>query len=133
VVNRSFINFTFHNEYVRLLENICGDNRFKKLMERVKYEWENFEAIHPFRDGNGRTGRVFNINYLTKKGLLDVSILFLSRYILDHKEDYYPGFSGVSQRGNWKDWLLFMLKAIEYTSMITSRKSMRLYHLKIQF
>ena len=81
-----------------------------------------FEAIHPFRDGNGRTGRVFNINYLTKKGLLDVPILFLSRYILDHKEDYYSGLSGVSQRGNWKDWLLFMLKAIEYTSMITFQK-----------
>ncbi|RLD54017.1 MAG: Fic family protein, partial [Bacteroidetes bacterium] len=47
-----------------------------------------FEAIHPFRDGNGRTGRVFNIHYLTNKGLLDVPILFLSRYILDHKEDY---------------------------------------------
>ena len=81
-----------------------------------------FEAIHPFRDGNGRTGRVFNINYLTKKGLLDVTILFLSRYILDHKEDYYSGLSGVSQRGNWKYWLLFMLKAIEYTSIITFRK-----------
>lgn len=81
-----------------------------------------FEAIHPFRDGNGRTGRVFNINYLTKKGLLDVPILFLSRYILDHKEDYYSGLSGVSQRGNWKYWLLFMLKAIEYTSIITFRK-----------
>lgn len=81
-----------------------------------------FEAIHPFRDGNGRTGRVFNINYLTKKGLLDVPILFLSRYILDHKEDYYSGLSGVSQRGNWKCWLLFMLKAIEYTSIITFRK-----------
>ena len=81
-----------------------------------------FEAIHPFRDGNGRTGRVFNINYLTKKGLLDVPILFLSRYILDHKEDSYSGLSGVSQRGNWKYWLLFMLKAIEYTSIITFQK-----------
>ena len=81
-----------------------------------------FEAIHPFRDGNGRTGRVFNINYLTKKGLLDVPILFLSRYILDHKKDYYSGLAGVSQRGNWKNWLLFMLKAIEYTSIITFQK-----------
>lgn len=81
-----------------------------------------FEAIHPFRDGNGRTGRVFNIHYLTQKGLLDVPILFLSRYILDHKDDYYSGLMGVSQRGNWKEWILFMLKAIESTSNITFDK-----------
>jgi len=81
-----------------------------------------FEAIHPFRDGNGRTGRIFNIHYLTNKGLLDVPILFLSRYILDHKDDYYAGLMGVSQRGNWKNWLLFMLRAIENTSNITFHK-----------
>jgi len=81
-----------------------------------------FEAIHPFRDGNGRVGRVFNIHYLTRKGLLDVPILFLSRYILDNKDDYYSGLTGVSQRGNWKDWLLFMMNAIESTSDITFHK-----------
>jgi Fic family protein len=81
-----------------------------------------FEAIHPFRDGNGRAGRVFNIHYLTNKGLLDVPILFLSRYILDHKDEYYSGLMGVSQRGNWKDWLLFMMRAIESTSDITFHK-----------
>ncbi|MCD4832894.1 MAG: Fic family protein [Bacteroidales bacterium] len=81
-----------------------------------------FEAIHPFRDGNGRLGRIFNIHYLTNKGLLDVPILFLSRYILDHKDDYYTGLMGVSQRGNWKDWLLFMMRAIETTSNITFHK-----------
>jgi len=81
-----------------------------------------FEAIHPFRDGNGRTGRIFNIHYLTNKGLLDVPILFLSRYILDHKDDYYSNLMGVSQRGNWKNWLLFMLRAIENTSNITFHK-----------
>lgn len=81
-----------------------------------------FEVIHPFRDGNGRTGRIFNINYLTSKKLLDTPILFLSRYILDHKEDYYTGLMEVSQRGNWKDWLLFMLRAIEHTSNLTFDK-----------
>ena len=98
-------------------ENFKMDYLFKLAIAHYQ-----FEAIHPFRDGNGRTGRVFNINYLAKKGLLDVPILFLSRYILDHKEEYYSGLSGVSQRGNWKDWLLFMLKAIEYTSLITFHK-----------
>jgi len=108
---------------VNLAAFLNDDENFKMdyLLKAVIAHYQ-FEAIHPFRDGNGRTGRVFNINYLTKKGLLDVPILFLSRYILDHKEDYYSGLSGVSQRGNWKDWLLFMLKAIEYTSMITFRK-----------
>jgi Fic family protein len=81
-----------------------------------------FEAIHPFRDGNGRTGRVANIHYLTSKGLLDVPILFLSRYILDNKNDYYSGIQGVSQRGNWIDWILFMLRAVEHTSNITFHK-----------
>lgn len=81
-----------------------------------------FEAIHPFRDGNGRTGRIFNIHYLTKKELLDFPVLFLSRYIMDHKEDYYEGLMGVSQRGNWKSWILYMLKAVEETSHITYQK-----------
>jgi len=81
-----------------------------------------FEAIHPFRDGNGRTGRIFNIHYLTKKGLLDYPILFLSRYIMENKEDYYTGLSGVTQRGNWKNWILYILKAVEVTSNITYGK-----------
>ena len=81
-----------------------------------------FEAIHPFRDGNGRTGRVMNINYLTSKNLLDYPILFLSRYILDNKHDYYSGLMGVSQRGEWAAWLLFMLRAVEVTSDITFNK-----------
>ncbi|MGF7079038.1 Fic family protein [Mucilaginibacter sp. UYCu711] len=81
-----------------------------------------FEAIHPFRDGNGRTGRIFNIHYLTKSGLLDFPILFLSRYIIDHKDDYYSLLSGVSQRGDWQSWILYMLKAVESTSNITYSK-----------
>jgi Fic family protein len=81
-----------------------------------------FEAIHPFRDGNGRTGRLFNIHYLTHKGLLDLPILFLSKYILDHKEDYYAYLAGVTQRGAWKEWLIFMLKAVKNTSMDTYNK-----------
>jgi len=81
-----------------------------------------FEAIHPFRDGNGRTGRVFRVHYLTAKGLLDFPILFMSRYILDHKTDYYSCLQGVSQRGNWSDWILFILRAVEYTAGITFTK-----------
>ncbi len=81
-----------------------------------------FEVIHPFRDGNGRTGRVFNIHYLVKKGLLDYPILYLSRYINQHKDNYYSTLSGVSQRGDWTSWLLFMMNAVEATSNLTFQK-----------
>jgi len=81
-----------------------------------------FEAIHPFRDGNGRTGRVFNIHYLTKKGLLDWPILFLSRYIIDNKDEYYRRLSSVSQHGDWRNWILYMLRAVRITSTITYNK-----------
>lgn len=81
-----------------------------------------FEAIHPFRDGNGRTGRVINIHYLTMKELLDLPILFLSRYIIDNKEEYYQRLSAVSQQGDWKNWILYMLKAVRITSTITYNK-----------
>ncbi len=104
--------------------NFLNDDEKYKLDPLLKMSIAHFqfEAIHPFRDGNGRTGRIFNIHYLTKKGLLDYPILFLSSYILEHKSDYYSGLSGVSQRGSWKKWLLFMLKAIEVTANLTFDK-----------
>ena len=85
-----------------------------------------FEAIHPFRDGNGRTGRVFNIHYLTQKGLLDYPILYLSRYIVEHKEEYYDALAGVSQRGDWQRWLRYMLTAVEVTATMTYEKINRI-------
>ncbi|MFY0688714.1 MAG: Fic family protein [Cyclobacteriaceae bacterium] len=81
-----------------------------------------FQVIHPFRDGNGRTGRVFNIHYLTHQGLLDYPILYLSKYIIDNKSDYYAYLAGVSQRGDWHNWLMFMLRAVEVTAQITYNK-----------
>jgi len=81
-----------------------------------------FEAIHPFRSGRCRTGRILNIHYLTKKGLLDQPVLFLSRYIIEHKDEYYAYLAGVSQRGDWHSWLLYMLRAVEITANITYQK-----------
>jgi len=115
----NLINFLNNDEQYRI------DHLLKMAIAHFQ-----FEAIHPFRDGNGRSGRVFNIHYLTNKGLLDVPILFLSRYILDHKDDYYSGLMNVSQRGNWKDWLLFMMRAIENTSNITFHKINEIVSLK---
>jgi Fic family protein len=106
-----------------LINFVNDDEQFRlDFLLKMAIAHFQFEAIHPFRDGNGRTGRIFNINYLTNKGLLDVPILFLSRYILDHKNDYYAGLIGVSQRGDWKNWILFMLRAVENTANQTFNK-----------
>jgi Fic family protein len=80
-----------------------------------------FEAIHPFSDGNGRTGRILNLLYLNNKGLLSQPVLYLSKYIIVHKDDYYHNLAAVTHRGAWKNWILYMLDAIEKTSQLTSR------------
>jgi len=81
-----------------------------------------FEAIHPFIDGNGRTGRILNILYLIESGLLQLPILYLSRYIILNKSDYYQLLLDVTRSGAWEPWILYMLKAIEETSLWTSEK-----------
>lgn len=81
-----------------------------------------FEAIHPFIDGNGRTGRVVNILYLIQEGLLNLPILYLSRHIIAHKADYYRLLLEVTQRQAWEPWVLFMLRAVEETSRWTTAK-----------
>ena len=75
-----------------------------------------FEAIHPFIDGNGRTGRVLNLLYLVDKGLLDIPILYLSRYIIANKRAYYDQLLAVTTKGSWEDWILYMLEAVRETS-----------------
>jgi len=75
-----------------------------------------FESIHPFYDGNGRTGRIINILYLVQKGLLGLPILYLSRFIIDHKNDYYRMLQQIRFTGEWEEWLLFMLNGIEITA-----------------
>jgi len=81
-----------------------------------------FEAIHPFQDGNGRTGRILNLLYLVSKDLLSQPILYISKYIILNKEDYYYHLSAVTQRNSWEAWILFMLDAVEKTSLITNEK-----------
>ena len=79
-----------------------------------------FEAIHPFQDGNGRTGRILNLLYLVNKGLLSQPSLYLSKFIILNKKDYYYNLGAVSQRGSWVTWVNYMLEAIEKTSDLTS-------------
>lgn len=83
-----------------------------------------FEAIHPFYDGNGRTGRILNILYLLKEELLDSPVLYLSSYIIRNKADYYRLLNQVTSEGNWKEWILYILKAIEETSKETLEMAM---------
>lgn len=81
-----------------------------------------FEAIHPFYDGNGRTGRILNVLYLIEQKLLTLPILYLSRFIVHNKQDYYRLLNQVTQDGSWESWLLFMLKGVEETAKWTCDK-----------
>lgn len=81
-----------------------------------------FEAIHPFIDGNGRTGRVLNILYLIQEELLNLPILYLSRHVIANKADYYRLLLNVTRDGAWEPWLLFMLQAVAETSKWTTGK-----------
>lgn len=75
-----------------------------------------FESIHPFYDGNGRTGRILNVLYLVKEGLLDVPVLYLSRHIVRTKTDYYRLLQAVRDADAWEEWVLYLLDAVEQTS-----------------
>ncbi|MEO5691803.1 MAG: Fic family protein [Usitatibacter sp.] len=75
-----------------------------------------FESIHPFYDGNGRTGRIINVLYLVKEGLLDVPVLYPSRHIVRTKADYYRLLQEVRDRDAWEDWVIYMLTAVERTA-----------------
>jgi Fic family protein len=78
-----------------------------------------FESIHPFYDGNGRTGRIINVLYLILKGLLNEPVLYLSSYIIQNKGDYYRLLQEVRTKYNWEDWILYVLKGIEQTAQST--------------
>ena len=81
-----------------------------------------FEAIHPFTDGNGRTGRVLNLLYLVEQQLLDIPVLYLSRHMLRNRADYYAGLQAVTATGAWEPWLLYMLAGVTDTARWTMGK-----------
>lgn len=78
-----------------------------------------FESIHPFYDGNGRTGRIINVLYLVKEGLLDIPVLYLSRHIVRTKPDYYRLLQAVREHDAWEEWVLYMLDAVASTAAET--------------
>ena len=81
-----------------------------------------FEAIHPFTDGNGRTGRVLNLLFLIEKELLKLPVLYLSGFIIRHKADYYSLLLKVTTDQAWEEWVLFMLRAVHETARWTTSK-----------
>ena len=106
-----------------MVEFLNDDQRYPidPLLKMAMAHYQ-FEAIHPFRDGNGRTGRILCILYLIDKGLLDMPILYLSSYIIQNKDNYSYALSDVTGTRNWKEWLSFMLTAVIQTSDFTKYK-----------
>ena len=104
-----------------LEEYIHGESPVDPLVKLAIIHYQ-FEAIHPFTDGNGRTGRIVNILYLVLNGLLDLPVLYLSKYIIDRKSDYYQLLRGVTANGEWEPWVLYMLDAVEQTALHTKQK-----------
>ncbi len=111
-----------------------GENLILKLLSNLQefvYSVENypdplvrmailhyqFEAVHPFPDGNGRTGRILNILYLLDQGLLDRPILYLSRYFLRNRSEYYSKLRAVTQKNNWIDWIRFVIRGVTETAI----------------
>ncbi len=92
-----------------------------------------FESIHPFYDGNGRTGRIINILYLVQKQLLHLPILYLSRYIIRHKADYYRLLQRVRDEGDWGSWIIYMLTAVEQTAIETLHLIIAMKELMMQY
>jgi Fic family protein len=94
------------------------DNELSPLISLAVLHYQ-FESIHPFYDGNGRTGRILNILYLILNGLLDIPILYLSSYIIKNKAEYYRLLNAVNKKNEWENWIIYILKAVEETSKQT--------------
>lgn len=103
------------------LEQYINDDELSKVHPIIKMAiiHVQFESIHPFYDGNGRTGRIINMLYLIQKKLLDIPVLYLSRYIVQNKPEYYRLLQRVRTHNDWESWILYMLEGVKQTSIGT--------------
>jgi len=103
------------------LERFMNDDRLFPVDPLIKMALmhHQFESIHPFYDGNGRTGRILNVLYLVKEGLLEIPVLYLSSHIVQTKADYYRLLQTVRDDDTWEEWVLYMLQAVETTARQT--------------
>lgn len=113
---------TLIRDHLKHLEEfIHARNDMDPLVKLALIHYQ-FEAIHPFPDGNGRTGRIINILFLIQQGLLDLPVLYLSKAIIERKNDYYRLLRQVTEKDAWEPWILFMLKAVEETAVFTRER-----------
>lgn len=115
------------------LEIFINDPSFSDLdplikMALIHYQ---FEAIHPFSDGNGRTGRILNVLYLIQQELLGMPVLYLSHYIIQNKSDYYRLLKSITEEDNWEEWVLFVVNGVAETSEMTLKKINAILELKM--
>jgi Fic family protein len=100
---------------------INGEDELDPLIKMAVMHYQ-FEAIHPFADGNGRAGRILNILYLVNQQYLDLPILYLSKFIIENKSGYYKGLRKITEENEWHPWIIYMLEAVEQTAFYTQLK-----------
>jgi len=110
-----------HAKMANLIAFLNGHDQLDPLVRMAVGHYQ-FEAIHPFIDGNGRTGRILNILMLIQRDLLRIPVLYLSHHIIENKPDYYRLLRGVTERQEWEEWVLFMLAGVELTAIKTGRR-----------
>ncbi len=122
-------------EKLAALEHFINDPAVSTLDPLVKMAFIHyqFEAIHPFADGNGRTGRIINALYLVQQELLSQPVLYLSSYIMRYKTEYYQLLKGVTEKGNWHDWIMYILTALIETTQLTTKKIRAMLSLKEEY
>ena len=122
------------------LENFINNNElcdYDAIVKMAIIHYQ-FESIHPFYDGNGRTGRILNILFLILEGLQNIPILYLSRYIITNKSDYYRLLQEVRENENWEEWLLFIINGVEQTAketitlIVQIRELMKVYKKRLR-
>ncbi|MFO7651217.1 MAG: Fic family protein [bacterium] len=116
----------------RLEEYIGTGNSLPPLIRQALIHYQ-FEAIHPFRDGNGRVGRLLVSLLLVRWGLLPAPVLYLSAFLEAHRPDYYARLLGVTQRGEWRAWLLFFLQGVASQSADAVSRARRLHDLQADY
>ncbi|PHR72183.1 MAG: addiction module protein [Lutibacter sp.] len=108
-------------DLMKNLEQYINDESMSEfdILVKMAIIHYQFESIHPFYDGNGRTGRIINVLYLVMNDLLNLPVLYLSRYIIEHKAGYYKLLHEVRETDNWENWILYMLDSVEQVSKET--------------
>jgi len=106
------------NRLLRNFEKFINERDHVPYLIKMAIQHYQFESIHPFYDGNGRTGRIINILFLMMSGLIDKPVLYLSGYIIENKSEYYTLLQEVRTKNNWEGWIIYMLKGVEYSARI---------------